>query len=295
MACFSLFLFSLGSAPLFFLLLMVRDIVGIKDMGPMQTHFGLISSLFFVMAALASVLSAARGAAKAARGDEPQPSPATAAAATEQPPPTLAAPEPEGEPAEEAATSTSSPSTEPLAAEGAAAAAALPAVAADDVGEGAATAAAAPLGRAEVARRWNLMIFSTVSFGVVCAAIPLAALPAQVEARLAVLYAVGACLGLAFGSVYVRYQECTWTLLPDGADVANAMGFSAMTKMAGVGIGNFVVGLILDYYSSGSSGEMYELGGYLIMSAFCAVTVWCSAYFVSTIKDLKLQEIDETA
>merc|ERR1740121_2814052 len=71
MACFSLFLFSLGSAPMFFLLLMVRDIVGIRELAPLQMHFGAISSLFFVMAAVASVYSATSGAKKAAN-ERPQ-------------------------------------------------------------------------------------------------------------------------------------------------------------------------------------------------------------------------------
>jgi len=55
-ACLAVFVFSLGTAPMFFLLLIVRDVVGIQRPVALQEHFSGSSILFFVSAAFASVL-----------------------------------------------------------------------------------------------------------------------------------------------------------------------------------------------------------------------------------------------
>jgi MFS family permease len=58
MACLCVFIFGCCTAPMFFFCLFIRDLVGITDQAKLQKHFGLISILFFLSAALASVLNA---------------------------------------------------------------------------------------------------------------------------------------------------------------------------------------------------------------------------------------------
>merc|ERR1719487_2974945 len=106
-------------------------------------------------------------------------------------------------------------------------------------------------------------------------AIPCVGLFNELDTRLGVFYAIASFFGLAFGSVYARFQDCTWSLLPVGTDIANLMGFAAMNKLAGVGIGNFVVGLILDKFASGR--DTYRFSGYVVMCFFCAFVVGVAA------------------
>eukprot|EP00440_Ansanella_granifera_P066559 gb/GFBE01072187.1/.p1 GENE.gb/GFBE01072187.1/~~gb/GFBE01072187.1/.p1 ORF type:complete len:599 (+),score=108.37 gb/GFBE01072187.1/:1-1797(+) len=61
LACLSVFIFSLGTAPMFFLLLMVRDLVGIHDEVAQQREFSTLSIVFFLSAAVASVFAARTG------------------------------------------------------------------------------------------------------------------------------------------------------------------------------------------------------------------------------------------
>lgn len=56
MACLAVFVFSLGTAPMFFLLLMVRDLLDIHDDVEEQRLFSYVSIVFFVSAAIASVM-----------------------------------------------------------------------------------------------------------------------------------------------------------------------------------------------------------------------------------------------
>jgi len=55
--CMATFVFMLGTSPMFFLLLMVRDLVGISDTAVLQREFSVLSINFFASAAVASVLS----------------------------------------------------------------------------------------------------------------------------------------------------------------------------------------------------------------------------------------------
>lgn len=232
-ACLSLFVFSLGSAPMFFLLLMVRDVIGITEQVTQQKHFGVISMMFFIMAAAASLLGAATAAspqAEAHRGLEESAVQPRAMQPTET--------------------------------------------------------------KEVVEHRWRLMVLSTIAFGAVCIVIPLARLPATVFHRMLSFYVIASCLGLAFGSVYARFQECTWSLLPAGVDVANAMGYAAMCKLAGVGIGNFLAGIILDVYSMSVDGsERVQIPGYVFMCSFCAAVVFAAAGLAESIKRLVLANL----
>lgn len=237
MACSCLFIFSLGSAPMFFLLLMVRDVIGIKEHVEMQMHFSIISIVFFVSAAAASVLGVLLdgekkkddGASAAAEGDKE----ANAVAVEE-----------------------------------------------DSVRNG-------------MVLRWRLMVVSTVVFGAVAAAIPMVGVLPTLFTRKAAFYFVAVFFGLSFGSVYARFQECTWSLLPKGVEVANAMGFAAMCKLAGVGIGNFFAGIILDMFSPGEAEQTsYSLGGYLIMCFFCSAVVLLSARVAWQVSQIALANYD---
>mmetsp|Transcript_21616 Transcript_21616/g.50498 ORF Transcript_21616/g.50498 Transcript_21616/m.50498 type:complete len:615 (+) Transcript_21616:210-2054(+) len=231
-ACLCQFIFSLGSAPMFFLLLMIRDIVGIQDEVVLQTHFGAISILFFIAAALASVLGTIAAKAACDASDDA---------------------------ADEAAD-----------------------------GEGNADEGA---GETLPASRWHMMISSTAAFGAIALAIPFQGLFPTQGQRVVAFYIVAALWGLSFGSVYARFQECTWSLLPSGVDIANAMGYAAMCKLAGVGIGNFVAGYILDGFVKGH--HSYQLRGYFIMCACCAIAVFASAGLAYTIAEMEAKRRDQ--
>jgi len=225
LACTSSFVFSLGSAPMFFLFLMVRDLVGLTSNTTVQTHFSAISIVFFVAAAVASILMSAPDEGSNSENN------------------VVAGPE-----AAAGAGSQSSPPAE---------------------------------SQQVVEHRWRMMIIATVSFGTVTLCIPLVALFPTKALRLVCFYIVACLFGLAFGTVYARFQECTWSLLPPCVDVANAMGFAAMCKLAGVGLGNFFAGIVLDVYSL--QDGRYQYSGYVILCLFCALVVFSSAVLTNKV------------
>lgn len=237
-ACLCLFVFSLGSAPMFFLLLMVRDIIGITAPQDVQLQFAIISIIFFVSAAVASVV----GAVAAGRSEEAQ-QPAPGARGVTADFGEVAGPE--------------------AAAGGAGAPPGVP------------RAERRLQEREALVQRWRLMVAATVTFGIVCLVIPVVGLVPGTPHRIDLFYLVAVAFGSAFGSVYARFQECTWSILPPKVDIANAMGFAAMCKLAGVGLGNFFAGIILDYYAKDK--ETYRLTGYGIMCVSCASVVFVSA------------------
>jgi len=57
-ACGIQFVFSLGSASIFFVMLMMRDVCGVTDEKAQQTHFSVVSMLFMLAAAVSSVVAA---------------------------------------------------------------------------------------------------------------------------------------------------------------------------------------------------------------------------------------------
>lgn len=67
MACACIFIFSCGTAPMFFMLLMLRDLVGIENNIRLQTQFSLISIDFFLSAAVAAILSSLAAPSRGAR------------------------------------------------------------------------------------------------------------------------------------------------------------------------------------------------------------------------------------
>lgn len=259
-ACLCLFIFSLGSAPMFFLLLMVRDVVGVPGQADLQLHFSCISIAFFVSAAAASILGAMIGTPSGNAGD-----------ATSE------------HPVEQGSVGV---------VEGGADQACGP----PEAGAAGRATARPWESRETVIMRWRLMVASTVLFGLVVLMIPTAALVTSLTWRIVYFYIIGSAFGFSFGSVYARFQECTWSVLPPDVDIANAMGFAAMCKLAGVGIGNFVVGFILDAFSEGPEQDHhYQLIGYVIMCFFCTFVVLVAGALAHTLGKVALQTFDQTA
>uniref|UniRef100_A0A7S0B329 Major facilitator superfamily (MFS) profile domain-containing protein n=1 Tax=Pyrodinium bahamense TaxID=73915 RepID=A0A7S0B329_9DINO len=220
-ACLCIFLFSCGSAPMFFLLLMLRDLVGIDEQVRLQRHFSLISIDFFLSAAVAAVLNA------------------------------LVSPKrPKG----------SSNSASELR---------------------------------ESSFRYTA--FATMSFGIVCVLMPFVSFFAQKANRAQAFYVLSALLGATFGSVYARFQDCTWQLLPPNVEFANAMGFSTMWKLLGAGLGNFIAGLVLDLFQKkqqlppdadtlhATHLVAYQIGGYYAVCFGSAFLAFVTGALVLTI------------
>jgi len=226
-ACLCLFVFSAGSAPMMFLMLMVRDLIGIKEPVAMQLQFSIISVVFFISAALATVVEKFI---------------------------------------------TPSVSEEPTT----------------EAGPEAGAGDCRRQRREAVVLQWRLMVWSIVFFGVVEAAMPVVGLLPHVAFRTVCFYAIGLFYGASFGSVYAHFQECTWSLLPPGVDVANAMGFAAMCKLAGVGLGNFLAGVILDICNSHS----FIMGGYFVMCFLGTLLVVLSAKLAAEVGEAALKTFD---
>merc|ERR1712008_600186 len=132
------------------------------------------------------------------------------------------------------------------------------------------------------------MGFATLFFGGVAFAMPFVGLLPNIALRTVCFYIIAVLFGGAFGSVYSRFQECTWSILPQGVDIANAMGFAAMCKLAGVGIGNFLAGIILDICTS----RGHSLSGYFIMCPLCAFVVLSSAKLANEVAATALEAVD---
>lgn len=230
-ACLSIFLFSCGSAPMFFLLLMLRDLVGIKDSIEVQMQFSLVSITFFLSAAVAAVLNMMLASGR-------------------------------GNPEE--------------------------------------VSGGQPLVATEVRwRSFQMTAASVFSFGLVVAMIPFLVLLETIEARRGAFYVLSALMGATFGSVYSRFQDCTWQLLPSNVETATAMGFSTMCKLLGAGLGNFGAGVILEFFQSrgfshhgmpvGAAGHVDHMSvaygpiGYSILCAASATCVIAAGVLILTI------------
>eukprot|EP00929_Paragymnodinium_shiwhaense_P065258 TRINITY_DN32733_c0_g1_i2.p1 TRINITY_DN32733_c0_g1~~TRINITY_DN32733_c0_g1_i2.p1 ORF type:complete len:628 (+),score=130.24 TRINITY_DN32733_c0_g1_i2:193-2076(+) len=232
MACFCVFIFSLGSCPMFFLYLMVRDMVGIRDLSRLQSHFGGISADFFICAAIASILLSvlAHLSKQQQASTPPQGSSGEAAAASR-----------EGRTVDE------------------------------------------PENSATVVTRWRTMLLATLLYGLITALIPVSGVPTAAGDRLKCFYVLAGIFGLAFGCAYCKFQECTWSILPNSANVANCMGWAAMCRCGGVGLGNFIAGVVLEQYSLGL--DAYAFRGYMLLCFGSASAVFLSAALVSRLAE----------
>lgn len=226
-ACLCTFLFSFGSAPIFFIMLMIRDLVGIEDAVMLQKNFSFISIDFFLCAACATIVGAVMAPAK------------------------------------------------------------------DDM------PAADSAGAAEIRKHAFLITaMSAMLFGIIVLFMPIIQAFHSQQVRSQAFYVLAGLLGATFGSVYSRFQDCTWQLLPRDVEVANAMGFATMAKLLGAGLGNFVSGVILSFFRIGNHAhhasatkttdnvpgsastvadlEGYKIGGYIVMCVVCALCVFAS-------------------
>lgn len=223
-ACFAVFIFSLGTAPMFFLLLIVRDLVGIRDPELMQQHFSAGSICFFLSAAISSVAVACLDPAKRQLGKN-------------------------------------SGEVSPKSSDGARA------------------WASAEL----LAQRGKLLTIAMVSFGVIVLLLPTLALFEDADLRDRAYYSITILFGTAFGVSFALFQDLTWQILPPEVNFANAMGFNVMSRLLGVGLGNFFCGVILDVSldKTGAKDSVYAPVGYVIMCTFSGLAVLLSTAVAS--------------
>mmetsp|Transcript_50079 Transcript_50079/g.79938 ORF Transcript_50079/g.79938 Transcript_50079/m.79938 type:complete len:533 (+) Transcript_50079:36-1634(+) len=222
LACLSVFVFALGTAPMFFLLLVVRDLVGIQSQVLQQREFSYLSVTFFIFAVVAAVFSGDGGRQPGRDGrihhtleDESQ-----------------------------------------------------------------------------LHARARKLILAVVGFGIVAIAMPFMTLLPSPETRMVYFYGIAIAMGFCFGAAYTRFQDITWSLIPEDAEWANVMGFNVMCRNTGVGLGNFLAGVILNMFAmqgytevvSVSSERMnlehqaaYESTGYYVMCGASGVAVLISA------------------
>eukprot|EP00747_Dinoflagellata_sp_TGD_P223300 gnl/TRDRNA2_/TRDRNA2_94897_c0_seq1.p1 gnl/TRDRNA2_/TRDRNA2_94897_c0~~gnl/TRDRNA2_/TRDRNA2_94897_c0_seq1.p1 ORF type:complete len:423 (-),score=69.31 gnl/TRDRNA2_/TRDRNA2_94897_c0_seq1:60-1238(-) len=252
--CFAQFVFSLGTAPMFFLLLIVRDIVGMHEPVLRQLQFSITSLIFLSSAAFAPALTKMVASLGQSIGRSSNSGADTPGSNTGLP----------KEPVQQ--------EDRDFAAGG------RPSVEGDYLNES----------PQRFAARWQCMTSSSIAFGLVAIAIPVIALFPTNKSRMIAMYVMAGCMGLSFGSVYARFQECSWSLLPPGVNTGNALGFAAMCKLAGVGLGSFVAGFALDYRSK--SKDEYMVSGYVLMCFGCAVVVAISAFLSHSIGQMGIQK-----
>lgn len=243
-ACLAVFIFGLGTTPMFFLLLIVRDLVGITDAVQQQKRFSVGSIIFFIASALAAI-SISQIVGKPDRSRAPQ--------GGRRPPPQeeQQIQQPERDP------------QQPLTLE-------------RQVSEGTARAWA----NAEMlARRGWFLVVATICFGITVLLIPCIALFQEPESRDRAFYLCTVVFGGTFGVAFSLFQDLTWELLPPDVDFANAMGFNVMSRLLGIGLGNFACGLMLDMCLDKTSMEIvtYKTEGYVMMCVFSGCCVLLAA------------------
>lgn len=229
-ACLAVFIFGLGTSPMFFLLLIVRDLVGIRDPVAMQRHFSIGSICFFLAAALASVIVALASPARRQQ--------------------TLQQEQQESEQVSPLERQVSNR-----------------------------TWAAAEL--LEQRGRW--LTKAMCVFGVIVLSIPSLAFFQERHNRQNAYYLMISCFGFSFGVSFSLFQDLTWQMLPPDVNFATAMGFNVMSRLAGVGLGNFLCGVILDMSFRKIDGMVvYNVSGYIIMCTFSGIAVLISTRIAST-------------
>lgn len=238
--CLGVFVFSFGTSPMFFLLLMIRDLVGIDNQVQLQESFSTSSIIFFIAAAAATVVG---GLSDKRQMPEEQ---------------------------EQSETSTAG-IKDPLV----------------------------------LIRRVNCVMYVGVAYAVVALALPVVCLFEQHQTRMWIFYVFALLLGSAFGSGFARFQDITWQLIPPGVDVANAMGFNIMCRLFGVGVGNFIAGVVLEFYMipeqvdwylqpHSKSLPLYRPMGYIVMCTFCAAVSVFSSWIMSRIANGVKLSLDQS-
>jgi hypothetical protein len=228
--CLAIGTFSFGTSPMFFLLLMIRDLVGTLDPAQLQDNFSTSSMIFFLAAALATVVGGLSD--KMQRANQ-------------------------------------------------------------SVGVGLTGTHSRWIKEPQILiARLHSVVKCGICYAIVATMIPVVCLFESHTMRISAFYVCALLLGLVFGSGFARFQDITWQLIPPDVDVANAMGFNIMCRLFGVGVGNFVAGLLLDFfmYENGSipprwqawyhhvfipsdqaqAAPVYAPNGYVVMCLFCA-------------------------
>jgi len=218
-ACLSVFVFALGTSPMYFLLLMVRDVVGVRQQAIQQRQFSYISVIFFLFAVVAAVFS---GGSMAAPGRDGQ---------------------------------VHHNKDDP-----------------------------------DIFVRSRRLIIAVIVFGLLAISMPFMAFFDTAEMRMAYFYCFATLFGFCFGAAYTRFQDITWLLVPEGVEWANTMGFNVMCRNAGVGMGNFLAGILLNLFAEGIVTEViggehvrverqasYALSGYFVMCGASGIAVLLAA------------------
>lgn len=185
------FLFMAGTAPIFFLFLIIRDLVGIIDPAELQSVLAETSIIFFLIAGISAASTGGGGAQSRQR---------------------------------------SMSGTLTLDAE-----------------------AALELEKRD---KINAMFTTMAACALLTLVIPSVRLWSSVSHRMIVFTVIVCLLGVCCGQAYARFQDLTWRLLPkEKIDISNAMGYSVMLRNAGTGVGNFISGLVLNFFLAEDTQE----------------------------------------
>lgn len=242
--CLTLGLFSLGTAVMFFTLLMVRDVVGITDEARQQEVFGQSSIQFLTFAAISSIAVGVTGESTKSQACAPG---------------TQAKQE---DPSNIVVLQDSTGSSEDKEQE--------------DSGEQHIAPSSSYVDESSGAIDSTLLFGGMFAFALSAALIPCASIPHQEQQRVWAFYMISGALGASFGAVYARFQSVLWLMLPANADFANALGFAAVCKVFGCGVGNFFSGFVLDAFRVQGNGEKIQMSGYIVMCLLSSIMIMSS-------------------
>lgn len=241
-ACLAITSFSFGTSPMFFLLLMLRDLVGSTNPDQLNIDFSTCSIIFFVSAAVAVLINGVLDGRY------------------------------------QAATSKSDGQDLQM-----------------------------------LINRLSSVVCVSLGYAICCILLPGVTLFPSERVRYWLFAFFSLALGCFFGSGFARFQDITWQLIPNGADVANCMGFNIMCRLFGVGLGNFAAGVLLDLFEYSSSQQawqrwqyerygddpgvmlvqVYAPAGYCVMCTGSAVVCLICGYLCHTITVGLKKEIAE--
>lgn len=244
---FAIFIMCCGTAPLFFLLLIIRDVLGVHVLVPLERYFAISCLVFFIAAAACSGYDVACGGR---------------------------------------VTQT------------------------NRAGVGGSMTAA----EWEQAKRHKLDVLVVISvvFGLIVVIIPLTVFVHPLETRLLVFMLMVIVFGGTYGFGYSRFQDATWRVLPNDIDMANAMGFNVMCRNLGLGVGNFVAGLVLDFFKvpgavggqqteafggaiQASAKQVYTVTGYVWMCTLCFLCNISAGVLAWRVKVYDLKDVPPSA
>lgn len=240
-ALLAFFVLSCGMAPMYLTLLAVRDLDGVTDPDSQQFYFGAVSLIFFVAAGASSVICTAVSVSMSNPADASASSvQAIAETTVEAPIPVKSMSEVPDPPVSEVK---------------------VPAVGAKPFKKD---------------KRWLLLMISTLLYAAVCAFLPAVALPASLHHRLMLHCLLSIFLGISFGVAYANIQILTWIMIPEEAELGNALGFVSLTKVMGIGISSIMAGLVLDLFLT--PDHKSTITGWAVMSWACVGLLVASAY-----------------